>query len=94
MQELSGHLIKSGKFYQAIEIFFEELELAVHNGVITYDERKALTVEFSLALLNPSRFREIQDLGNKMLLLALRTPEYVKDFNQKDFNQNVKDSKK
>lgn len=92
MKELSGHLIKSGKFFHSIDVFIEELDLAHQKGVITLEEQKSLMKEFCLFLLNPSRFEEIQDLGDRMLQLAIRMPDYIDSY-QKTFYKNIEEAK-
>ncbi len=96
MEELSGSLIKSGKFRQAIPQFTTELRMALKNGVISEQEifgSKGLLNRFSAILLNPSNFDEVQALGNSMLHLALRIPNAVPVVTKDVFDRNVKDSR-
>lgn len=72
IKELSGQLIRSGRFGDAIEPFNQELKRALDNGVITIEELFTLNERFAKILLNPSDFKEVNSLGNAMIQVALR----------------------
>jgi hypothetical protein len=82
IEELSGSLIKSGKFAEAIVPFFRELDEAHGNGVITHNEFLALQQDFCWLLLKPD-VQKAQSLGTRMMYLAIRIPGKVP-------NENIK----
>lgn len=93
LDELSGHLIKSGRFKDAIDKFYFELDTAKTLGVITYDEFYFLSRQFAFILLNPSDYKEVEALGNKMLNLAIRIPGKLPIVSEEEFKKNVKQSR-
>lgn len=93
IEELSGSLIRSGRFADAIWPFSNELQAALHHGVISIDEMFTLNRHFNRILLNPSKTEEVVDLSNRMIKLALRIPDYVPVAKQKEFDKNVKASR-
>lgn len=92
IEELSGSLIKSGQFRQAIPMFNRELKSAVDAGCITLSEMFHLNAEFFELLLIPN-VAKAEDLGEKMIKLALRIPSYVKIVTKDEFDKNVKESR-
>lgn len=84
IKELSGQLIRSGKFADAIEPFNQELKLALDNGVITIDELFTLNERFGKILLNPSDFKEVNGLGNAMIQVALRIKGLVEEVDKEE----------
>jgi hypothetical protein len=93
IEELSGHLIRSGRFRDAIWPFSNEVQAALHHGVITLEELFALQRAFSFILLNPSNPDEVVQLSNRMLKLALRIPGYVPSVGSEEFEKNLKASR-
>lgn len=93
LEELSGSLIKQGRFAEAIDRFYCEINIARQHGVITLTEFVDLSRAFAKVLLNPSCFDEVQTLGNQMLQLAIRIPNYVPTISEKEFKKNVKESR-
>jgi hypothetical protein len=89
IEELSGSLIKSGRFDDAIRVFFNELDKAHENGVISRDEMIRLQREFSYLLLRPDA-AQAKKLGDAMLALSLRMPPVAEAV----FEKNVKDSRR
>lgn len=92
IEELSGSLIRSGKFKEAIPSFNRELQFAVNRGCITLDELFEINTEFCQLLLVPNVV-EAEDLGDKMIKLALRIPDFVPAVPLVDFDNNVKESR-
>lgn len=92
IEELSGSLIRSGRFKDAIPKFFEELRLALTRGVITEGEMFALSSDFAEILLNPSNIDNVSFVSERMLKLALRIPDYVPNVTT-DYEKNVKASR-
>lgn len=93
LNELSGSLIKQGRFKESIDVFYNELELAVDNHVITWKELSDLSRDFSKILLNPSDYSFVQRLGTQMVNLAIRIPGYVPKATPEEFEANVKASR-
>jgi hypothetical protein len=81
--DLSGSLIKSGKFNEAIGLFFKELDEAHANGVLSHDEIMKLQMDFCELLLKHDA-KKADWLGNRMLHLAIRIPGKVKLVNEAD----------
>jgi hypothetical protein len=81
--ELSGSLIKSGRFQEAIPLLFQELDEAHGNGVITHDELMSIQLDFCRLLLKPDA-KNADWLGTKMLHLAVRIPGKIKKINEKN----------
>lgn len=92
IEELSGSLIRSGKFKEAIPTFNRELQFAMNRGCITLGELFDINTEFCELLLVPS-VTEAEDLGNKMIKLALRIPDFVPIVPAVEFDANVKASR-
>jgi hypothetical protein len=92
LDELSGSLIKSGNFSQAICPFFAELDEAMLYGVISRDETRTLQEDFAWLLLNPDA-KKADYLGSKMLNLALRIPGKMKPVSSDEFDKNVENSR-
>lgn len=89
IEELSGSLIKSGRFRDAIIPFISELDKAHAQGVITSGESKMLHRAFCELLLIPDA-SSATILGDKMLALSLRMPP----IEVAEFHRNVEDSRK
>lgn len=92
IEELSGSLIRSGRFKEAIPIFFMELKAAMSHAVITDIEMFSLSQAFASILLNPSNHELVEDLSSKMIKLALRIPNMVPTVSV-DYETNVKASR-
>jgi hypothetical protein len=84
IKELSGQLIKSGRFVDAIKPFNQELRLALDNGVITIDELFDLNTRFAEVMFNPSNFKEVNLLGNQMVQVALRVKGLVEEVKKEE----------
>ena len=84
IKELSGQLIRSGRFADAIEPFNQELRMALDGGVISIDELFDLNTRFAKVLLNPSTFREVNQLGNQMIQVALRIKGLVEEVKKEE----------
>lgn len=93
INELSGHLIKSGRFKEAIPKFYDELKECVANGVISFRETTQLSEAFAHILLNPSDILEVNSLGDKMITLVLRIPGKIPTVTEEEFEANVKASR-
>lgn len=93
LDELSGHLIKSGRFKEAIPKFYAELEEARINGVISLKEMTSLSKDFAEILLNPSSYSDVEILGNKLIALVVRIPGKLKKVSEEEFDANVKASR-
>lgn len=92
IEELSGSLIKSGRFKDSIEPFFLELEQAWENGVITVNELRVLERSFAHLLLVPNA-EDARLLGEKMLTLHMRILSIKQPFDDEAFEANVKASR-
>lgn len=91
IEELSGNLIKSGRFKEAIPKFRYELCRALDHGVIKNIELFDLIEDFNELLLVPDASKAA-DIGNRMLQLALRTPDII-ELTKTEFGKNVKESR-
>ena len=89
IEELSGSLIKSGRFKEAINPFVSELDKAHEKGVITRAEMILLQKAFCHLLLVPV-VADARALGDKMLALQLRMPS----ISESEFLGNLRESKK
>lgn len=89
IEELSGSLIKSGRFKESIGPFILELDVALEKGVITRLEMIVLQREFCHLLLVPDAI-EAKKLGDKMLALSLRMPPLP----DSEFHENVRKCRK
>lgn len=92
IEELSGHLIRSGRFKEAIPTFNRELQFAINRGVIGLGEVFELNTTFCSILLNPSDVDDVSELANRMIRLALRIPDFVPVVSH-DYEENVKASR-
>jgi hypothetical protein len=92
IEELSGSLIKSGNFKDAIDPFYAELDEAFIAGCITYNEWLGLSKAFAWILLNPSNYEDVKAVGDKMIALAVRL-EKLPAVSTEEFNANVKKSR-
>jgi hypothetical protein len=92
IEELSGSLIRSGRFVDAIPAFNRELQFAINRGCITLGELFSLNTMFCNILLNPSDYDEVAELSDKMIKLALRIPDFVPVVCS-DYEENVKASR-
>jgi hypothetical protein len=93
IEELSGSLIRSGRFKDAIPAFHAEIRLALKHGVITEAEMFNLLQGFAAILLCPSDMFGVEVLSESMQRLALRIPDYVPQVSQEQFDANVKASR-
>lgn len=93
IEELSGSLIRSGKFSEAIPKFWSEIQLALQHGIITQAELLECGEYFSRILLNPSDVDEVNALAGHMIKLAFRIPDYVPSVPTEEFKDNVKASR-
>lgn len=91
IEELSGSLIKSGKFNEAIVPFFKEIDHAQAWGVITHNEMLTLQEDFCWLLLHPD-VKKAENLGTRMLNLAIRIPGKV-EVVKEEFDKNVQESR-
>jgi hypothetical protein len=92
LEELSGSLIRSGRFKDAIPIFYFEVKMALSRGVISELEMFSLSQDFATVLLNPADVDTVSELGEKMIKLALRIPGLVPVVSE-DYEANVKASR-
>jgi hypothetical protein len=94
LEELSGTLIKSGRFKEAVPVFSHEIRQALAYGILTEKELfEVIIPEWSIILLNPSNFDQVQKFGNMMLQLALRIPNKLPRVSHEEFDNNVKKSR-
>lgn len=93
IEELSGSLIRSGRFKEAISVFQNEIRLALNAGVITEAEMFNLQFRFCSILLNPSDMFAVNTLSDSMLKLAMRIPGYLPKVTPEEFEKNVKASR-
>lgn len=91
LDEISGSLIKQGRFKEAITKFYYEIDLAINSNAISYKEMMALCESFSHLLLSPS-VDAAKELGDKMIMLAIRLPNYVPRVGN-EFYDNIEKSK-
>lgn len=78
IEELSGSLIRSGKFKEAIPQFNSEMVAAMEAGCLGITEFFFVNEQFQNILLNPSNMDDVEALSTSMIRLALRIPNYVK----------------
>ena len=93
IEELSGSLIKSGRFQDAIEVFNKELMEAMYEGVISTSELLGpggIISRFNHILLNPSNLDAVNKLGDDMIYIAIRIPNYVKKHDAPFTTDNTK----
>jgi hypothetical protein len=79
--ELAGTLVKSGRFTDAIPVMGKELQLAIAHRVITNEEYfgpNGIMTRFCKMLLNPNSVEDAQKLGDDLIFIAIRIPDYVK----------------
>lgn len=93
LEELSGSLIRSGRFKEAIPVLLNELFRALKHGVISEDEMRNILTRFGCILLNPSDMVDVRNLSESMLRLVLRIPGYVPTVSYEEFDKNVKASR-
>jgi hypothetical protein len=91
IEELSGSLIKSGRFKDAITAFVVELAAADNAGLVTAVEHMNLQKEFCNLLLVPDA-KAAASLGDKMLALRLRVISRL-SLPKEEFDENVKKSR-
>lgn len=92
IEELSGSLIRSGRFREAIPAFNRELQFAMNRGCITLGELFDLNTSFCQILLNPSNVDYVSELSDKMIRLAMRIPDFMPVVTS-DYEENVKASR-
>jgi len=93
IEELAGSLIKSGRFQDAIEVFGKELLLAMGFGVITKEEvfgTDGIIARFNRIILNPCNLDEVNKLGDDLIFIAIRIPDYVRKNNETSSPDNSK----
>lgn len=85
----SGQLLQMGKFKEAIPLFMHELDLAEKAGFLLRKELFYLISELSEILMYPD-YDRVQILGNKMIQLAMRIPNYLKPVSKEEYYNNIK----
>jgi hypothetical protein len=81
IDELAGTLVKSGRFKDAIPVLGKELQMAIEHRVITNQEYfgpRGIMARFCEMLLNPNSADAAQKLGDDLICIAIRIPNYVK----------------
>ena len=96
IEELSGSLIKQGRFKEAIPKVMNEIAIALNKGFLTEDELlnpvSGIPATLARVCLNPSDIKTVNLLGDKMLRLAIRCNllEVVKT---EEYDKNVQESR-
>lgn len=81
IDELGGVIFKQGRFRDALPKVAEELSLAISHRVITHNEyfgKNGIMVRLCNILLNPNDVDAVQKLGDDLIYIAIRIPDYVK----------------
>ena len=80
IEELAGSLIKQGRFKDALPVVGHELSLAIAHSVISrreYFGPDGIMVRLGNILLNPGDTEAVQKLGDDLIYIAIRIPDYV-----------------
>jgi hypothetical protein len=86
IDELAGSLVKQGRFKDALPVIGEELRRAIAHQVITnmeYFGPNGIMVRLGNILLNPADAEAVEKLGNDLIYIAIRIPDYVKKVDQR-----------
>jgi hypothetical protein len=81
IDEIAGVMVKSGRFKEAVPKIAAELELALAHRVITMREYfgpNGVFERICKVMLNPNDVDAIQKLGDDLIFIAIRIPDYVK----------------
>ena len=96
IEELSGSLIKQGRFDAAIPKVINELHIALNKGVISEDELfnpvYGMPAVLARICLNPSNMDVVNKFGDKMLSIAIRCG-LLEVARTEEYDKNVQESR-
>lgn len=96
IEELSGSLIKQGRFKEAIPKVINELHVALNKGAIGEEELFnpiiGLPAVLAQICLNPSDMKQVNAFGDKMLNLAIRCG-LLEIAKSDEYEKNVRESR-